>query len=74
LPKTLRQRLGVKAGSTFEASEAAGGILLQPIQKRPSLVERNGFLVHLGQATHSFDWRELFDDVEQQRLRDILGG
>ena len=74
LPKKLRQRLGVRAGSTFEASEAAEGILLRPIQKRPSVVERHRFLVHVGQATHSFNWRELFDDVEQERLRDILGG
>jgi AbrB family looped-hinge helix DNA binding protein len=74
LPKKLRQRLGVRAGSAFEASETAEGVLLRPIQKRPSLVERNGFLVHVGQATHSFDWQELFNDVEQERLRDILGG
>ncbi|HZZ15211.1 MAG TPA: AbrB/MazE/SpoVT family DNA-binding domain-containing protein [Candidatus Sulfotelmatobacter sp.] len=73
LPKKLRQRLGLRAGSTFEASEVAGGILLRPIQKRPSLVEHNGFLIHVGHAAHSFDWQQLFDDVEQERLRDVLG-
>ena len=26
-----------------------------------------------GQATRSFDWQILFDDLEQERLRDILG-
>jgi AbrB family looped-hinge helix DNA binding protein len=73
LPKPLRQRLGLRAGSTFEATQAAEGVLLRPITQRPSLVERDGFLVHTGQATRAFDWQELFEDLEQERLRDILG-
>ena len=73
LPKPLRQRLGLRAGTTFEATEAAEGVMLRPIQRRPALVERNGFLVHTGQATRGFDWQELVDDLEQERLRNILG-
>jgi AbrB family looped-hinge helix DNA binding protein len=73
LPKPLRQRLGLRAGATFEATEAAEGLLLRPVTERPSLVERNGFLVHTGQATHTFDWQQLSTDLEEERLRDILG-
>lgn len=73
LPKPLRQRLGLRAGTAFEATEAAEGVLLRPITRRPSLVERDGFLVHTGQASRSFDWQQLSDDLEQERLRDILG-
>jgi len=73
LPKPLRQRLGLRAGTTFEATEAGDGVLLRPLKERPSLVEQDGFLVHTGQATRAFDWRALFDDLEQERLRDILG-
>jgi len=73
LPKPLRERWGLRAGTTFEAKEAADGLLLRPIKQRASLREEDGFLVHAGQAARSFDWQTLFDDVEQERLRDILG-
>jgi AbrB family looped-hinge helix DNA binding protein len=73
LPKPLRQRLGLRAGTTFEATEAAEGLVLRPIKSRPSLVERDGFLVHTGQSVRSFNWQEIFDDLEQERVRDILG-
>ncbi len=73
LPKPLRQRLGLRTGTKFEVTEAAEGVLLRPITQRPSLVERDGFLVHTGQTTRTFDWQQLSDDLEQERLRDILG-
>ena len=73
LPKPLRQRLGLKAGTTFDATEAADGVFLRPVRRRPSLVERDGFLVHTGQAARDFDWEQLSDDLEQERFRDILG-
>lgn len=73
LPKPLRQRLGLKAGSTFEARESAEGVLLQPITRRASLVEQDGLLVHTGRLARDFDWRQVFDDLEEERLRQILG-
>ncbi len=73
LPKPLRQRLGLRAGIALEATEAAEGILLRPITQRPSLVERHGFLVHTGQATRAFDWQQLSDDLEQERMQDVFG-
>lgn len=73
LPKPLRQRLGLRAGATLEAAEAAGGLLLRPVSQQPSLVEHNGFLVHTGQVTSPVDWQRFFEDLEQERLHDILG-
>jgi AbrB family looped-hinge helix DNA binding protein len=73
LPKPLRQRLGLRSGTMFEATEDAGGLLLRPVTQRPSLVERNGFLVHTGVASRAFDWDEISNDLEQERLRNILG-
>jgi hypothetical protein len=65
--------MGLRAGTTFEAMDAAEGLLLRPVTERPSLVERDGFLVHTGQATRAFDWQQLSRDLEEERLRDILG-
>ena len=65
LPKPLRQRMALRAGATFEATETADGLLLRPIARR-SLVKRRGFLVHMGQVRHAFDWQQLSDDLEQE--------
>lgn len=73
LPKPLRPRLGFRAGTTFEAIEAPDGLLLRPVTPRPSVVERNGFLVHMGEIAAAFDWQQLSDDLERERVRDILG-
>jgi AbrB family looped-hinge helix DNA binding protein len=74
LPKPLRQRLGLRAGATLEATEAAEGLFLRPITNRPSLVESRGFLVHTGQPTHAIDWRQLSEDLEQERFHELLVG
>lgn len=73
LPKPLRERLGFRTGTTLEATEAGGGLLLQPLTHQPSLIERNGFLVHTGEPTRPLNWNQLSDDLEQERLRQILG-
>jgi AbrB family looped-hinge helix DNA binding protein len=73
LPKPLRQRLRLRAGTTFEATEAADGVWLRPVAQRPSLVERDGFLVHTGEMKRALDWQELSIGLEEERLRDILG-
>jgi AbrB family looped-hinge helix DNA binding protein len=73
LPKSLRQRVGLKAGSEFEVTEAPEGIFLRTLQKRSYLIKRGGFLVHMGQASRSLNWQRCFSDLEQERLRDILG-
>jgi hypothetical protein len=41
--------------------------------ERSSLVECDGFLIHTGQAAHIFDWQQPSTDLEEERLRDILG-
>jgi AbrB family looped-hinge helix DNA binding protein len=73
LPKPLRQRLGFRAGTTFEATSAGEGLLLRPITHRPSLVERNGFLAHTGQPGRRLDWQQLSDELEDERVTDIFG-
>src|ERR1700689_1104220 len=73
LPKPLRQRLGLRSGAILEATEAADGLLLRPITQHPSLVEQNGFLLHTGRPDSGFDWEQLSSDLEEEKLRDILG-
>jgi len=73
LPKPLRQRLGLRVGATLEAKEAGNGLLLLPLRRQPALIERDGLLVHTGKPTGTLEWDQLSDDLERERLRDILG-
>jgi AbrB family looped-hinge helix DNA binding protein len=50
LPKAIRMRLGLSAGTLIEATESAGGLLLRPLTQRPSLIKVDGILVHTGKA------------------------
>ena len=71
LPKPLRDRIGLRARTTFEATETVEGVLLRPIT-RSSLVVRCGLLVHAGEAPRAFGWQQLSDDLEREMLNQVL--
>ena len=73
LPKPIRDRLQLRAGSDLELQEIPGGVVLKPVEQRPSLVRRNGLLVHQGKAPRGFDWAEMVDAVREDRLKDATG-
>lgn len=45
LPKEIRKRLGLAAGSEFEIEEKENAILLRPVIKKPHVIDKNGWLV-----------------------------
>lgn len=53
LPKSLRDRLGLQAGSEFEVIEEENRIVLKPVEKEPKLVSKNGVLVFVPDADFS---------------------
>lgn len=65
LPKPLRETLGLRAGTTLEATEGADALLLRPMKVRPSLIECDGLIVHTGQPIRDFDWEEALEDLER---------
>ena len=68
LPKQMRDRLGLTAGSQLELTECDGGLLLRPSNARSKLLKRNGRWVYTGHAPRDINWERL---VEQDReLRD----
>lgn len=73
VPKPIRDRLGLKAGTDLEIEETADGITLRPVQQRPSLVKRDGLLVHRGKLPKGYDWNKLIDDDREERLRRLAG-
>jgi AbrB family looped-hinge helix DNA binding protein len=55
LPKPLRDRLGLHAGSDLEIQEIPDGVVLKPAGRRPSLVRKGRFLVHTGEIAPGYD-------------------
>lgn len=73
LPKAIRHRLGLSAGAALEATESPDGLLIRRALQRPSLVQTDGLLVHTGKAPRGFEWAQLTEELEQERIRDLAG-
>jgi AbrB family looped-hinge helix DNA binding protein len=73
LPKPLRDRLRLREGSDLEIEERAEGLLLKPVDQRPSMVQKNGLWVHLGKLPKGSDWETLVDDAREERIKDLSG-
>lgn len=73
VPKPIRQRLGLHPNTEIEIVEQADGVLLRPVEPKPSMVLReNGLWVHTGKIDPNYDINKLIDDVREERIRDIL--
>ena len=73
LPKNVRDRFRLKAGSRLELEESPEGILLKPAEQSPSMVLRDGIWVHLGTLPEGLDWNKLVDHDREERIKDIWG-
>lgn len=73
LPKTVRDRFRLKAGSGLEVEESPDGILLKPAEQVPSMVLRDGVWVHLGALPEGFGWDKLVENDREERIKDIWG-
>ena len=68
VPKLPRERLGLKPGSELEALEQAGGVLLRPVEQRPSMIKIDGLWVHQGVAQPGANWDRVVEDVREERI------
>jgi AbrB family looped-hinge helix DNA binding protein len=67
LPKPVRERFRLRAGTNLELEEGPEGLLLRPVGHRPSMVRKNGLLVHLGKAPRGLDWDRLIQSSREDR-------
>jgi AbrB family looped-hinge helix DNA binding protein len=72
VPKELRQRFGLRPNTELEIVDHPNGILLRPLESKPSLVNINGLLVHQGRLEEGADLDRLLESVREERTRDIL--
>jgi AbrB family looped-hinge helix DNA binding protein len=73
LPKPVRDRLGLHAGSDLEIQETAEGVVLRPVDRRPSLVKKGSFWVHTGEIPPGYDILKAVDEDREERMRKAWG-
>ena len=73
LPKPVRDRLGLRAGSDLELAASSEGILLTPVRQQPSLIRRDGILVHCGKLPKGYGWDRLIEDDREDRFKKLAG-
>lgn len=67
LPKPLRDRLGLQAGSRLQVVATGEGIALRPVDRDAILALRDGVLVYEGRLLD--DGAGLLRDVREERIR-----
>lgn len=79
IPKSIRDRLGLEAGTTLELDVDASGekgesITLRPEGREPSLQREGDLLVHTGRLTdESFDIVGQLRDQREERVQRHAG-
>ena len=71
LPKKLRESFNLFPGASLEVDSDGEEIRLRTVSKEPSLIEKNGFLVHHGTEQVTLDVAEFINrerDSQAQRL------
>ena len=73
LPKPVRDRFGLHAGSDLEIQETADGVVLRPVDRKPSLVKEEGFSVYNGEIPPGYDILNAIDEDREERMRKVWG-
>jgi AbrB family looped-hinge helix DNA binding protein len=55
IPKPLRDKLGLQAGSTLEVLETSDGVTLKPADRKESLERIGSLLVYTGEVPDEYD-------------------
>ena len=69
MPKTLRDRFNLTAGTELEIKAVGDGLKLQRIGAETSLVRKHGILVHHGSARTALDVGEFIRAEREARIR-----
>lgn len=71
VPKVIRDRLGIGAGTDLTVEVEQGRLVLKPIPERPALEERDGLLVSTAEVPADIDVRAVIEEIRAERSRNI---
>jgi AbrB family looped-hinge helix DNA binding protein len=73
LPKRIRDKFRLTAGSLLELEEHPDELVLRPKEQAPAVIQRNGHWVYVGEVPDGFDWDAMVENDREERAREILG-
>lgn len=73
LPKEIRDRMGLPAGTEFEVIEEQDRIILKPVEKEIKLVRKGSVLVVVPEVSPDVDIRQLIKKEREERIRKKMG-
>lgn len=73
LPKPIRDRLGLRAGSDLEIEETVDGVTLKPAARRSPMIKKQRLWVHTGKVPAGFDTVQAIRDDREDRIRKLAG-
>jgi AbrB family looped-hinge helix DNA binding protein len=74
VPKSVRDRLGLRKDSALELEETADGLFLKPVERKSGLSkDEHGWLVFSGDSESKINWDTIVDDMREERIREIGG-
>jgi AbrB family looped-hinge helix DNA binding protein len=73
VPKSVRDQLGIQAGTDLAVEVKEGRLVLSPVPERASLEERDGLLVSTVEVSSDADVQSIIDDVRSDRAHTIAG-
>lgn len=71
VPKSMRERIGLRAGTAVEIEESEGHITLWPIEEASPLVLKDGVLVFTGTAVGELE--AVVAKNREERVRRLAG-
>jgi AbrB family looped-hinge helix DNA binding protein len=71
VPKAMRGRLGLRAGTAIDIEEAEGHLSLRPVEDTPPLISKEGVLVFAGAAIGDLEAAVTAD--REDRVRRLAG-
>lgn len=72
IPKSVREDLGLDAGTVLEIKGGEGRIVLSPRRAEPDLVREDGVLVFTGEAVGGLEG--VVEAQRHRRFRDLAAG
>lgn len=73
VPKQLRERFNLVAGSELEIDATGDGLKLRKIGATPSLIRKRGVLVHHGDTRSAIDIGEFVRAEREAHIRRSIG-
>lgn len=70
IPKKFREHLGINSGTTLNISEDGARIVIEPVQEKEPVIDKNGILVFTGKLDGKMG--DFIQKDRNQRIKKLL--